>query len=306
MHIWGKAGEGVVAPAISLRYNIFMIEKAIHQPVDYLAIGHLAVDLSPSGPRLGGTVTFAALTARALGMKAGIVTSAGPDAPLGSLEGIPIINIASERSTTFENIETASGRKQLLHHQAAPLTFDHIPQAWRHTAIVHLGPIAGELPSRMPDGLSASLVGVTPQGWMRTWDADGHVQPCIWNEAEALLPDAGAVVLSREDVGGDEGQLERFTHATPVLAVTEGRAGVRLYWHGDQRRFRAPTVAEVDATGAGDIFAAAFFVRLFNTRDPWEAARFATQLASRSVTRSGLDGIPTPQEIQDSMMEVIS
>ena len=37
---------------------------------------------------------------------------------------------------------------------------------------------------------------------------------------------------------------------------------------------------EVDATGAGDIFAAAFFWRLYVTRDPWEAARFATHLAS--------------------------
>jgi sugar/nucleoside kinase (ribokinase family) len=62
---------------------------------------------------------------------------------------------------------------------------------------------------------------------------------------------------------------------------------------------------EVDATGAGDIFAAAFFIRLFSTRDPWEAARFATLIASHSVTRMGLNGIPTPQEIEESMMEVL-
>jgi sugar/nucleoside kinase (ribokinase family) len=61
----------------------------------------------------------------------------------------------------------------------------------------------------------------------------------------------------------------------------------------------------VDATGAGDIFATAFFFRLFATRDPWEAARFATQLATTSVTRSGLEGIPTEDEIQDCMVEVI-
>jgi sugar/nucleoside kinase (ribokinase family) len=64
-------------------------------------------------------------------------------------------------------------------------------------------------------------------------------------------------------------------------------------------------VQEVDATGAGDIFAAAFFVRLYTTHDPWEAARFATLLASYTVTRVGLDGIPTEKEIRECLMEVL-
>jgi sugar/nucleoside kinase (ribokinase family) len=62
----------------------------------------------------------------------------------------------------------------------------------------------------------------------------------------------------------------------------------------------------VDATGAGDIFTAGFFVRLYQTRDPWEAARFATHLAAYSVTRRGLHGIPTHAEIEHCKMEVLS
>lgn len=98
---------------------------------------------------------------------------------------------------------------------------------------------------------------------------------------------------------------ERIAMHTRVLAVTEGAAGCVLYWHGDRRRINAPKIAEVDATGAGDIFAAAFFIRLYATRDPWEAARFATLLASHSVARAGLDGIPTEQEIQSCLVEVL-
>jgi sugar/nucleoside kinase (ribokinase family) len=78
-----------------------------------------------------------------------------------------------------------------------------------------------------------------------------------------------------------------------------------LYWHGDRRRFRAPKMDEVDSTGAGDIYAAAFFTRMYTTRDPWEAARFATQFASYSVTRLGLESIPTQSEIQACLMEVL-
>ena len=88
------------------------------------------------------------------------------------------------------------------------------------------------------------------------------------------------MVISREDVGGDEEWIEVMAHQTRVLAVTEAAAGAVLYWNGDRRRFRAPQVEEVDATGAGDIFAASFFIRLQATRDPWEAARFATQLSA--------------------------
>ena len=44
--------------------------------------------------------------------------------------------------------------------------------------------------------------------------------------------------------------------------------------------------------------------RQFNYRDPWEAARFATQIATCSVTRPGLEGIPTAAEIESCLIEV--
>jgi sugar/nucleoside kinase (ribokinase family) len=53
----------------------------------------------------------------------------------------------------------------------------------------------------------------------------------------------------------------------------------------------------VDPTGAGDIFAAAFFVALQRVGDAWTAARFANCIAARSVTRAGLKSTPTPDEI---------
>ncbi|HUM28048.1 MAG TPA: carbohydrate kinase family protein, partial [Anaerolineales bacterium] len=98
--------------------------------------------------------------------------------------------------------------------------------------------------------------------------------------------------------------VEEMAHQTRILCMTEGELGSVLHWNGDRRRFRPSVMHEVDATGAGDIFAAAFFIRLYATRDPWEAARFATQLAARSVTRVGLNGIPTKDEIEECLMEV--
>ena len=282
-----------------------MLELVSLQPVDYLVVGHIAEDITPTGVQLGGTVSYSALTARALGLRVGIVTSSGDGAPLETLDGIPIVNVPTGHSTTFENIKTESGRRQILHHQAEPIVLDHIPQVWRSTPIIHLAPIAGELDSSLPEKLSGSLLGITPQGWMRVWDENGQVTAKTWENSDQILRHAGAVVMSVEDVNRDLELVEEMAHKTRILCLTEGEAGAVLHWNGDRRRFHPPVMDEVDGTGAGDIFATAFFWRLYTTRDPWAAARFATHLASFSVKRFGLDGIPTKEEIQTCLVEVL-
>jgi pfkB family carbohydrate kinase len=275
------------------------------EPVDYLAIGHVAHDITPEGYRLGGTAAYSALTAQALGLRVGILTSHGPETSLEDLGDIPVHSLPSSQSTTFENIYTKNGRIQYLRAQATRLDLSYIPEVWRSASIIHLGPIADEVDAVLPDGLSPSLLGLTPQGWMRQWDSEGRVSRREWPNADAALARADAVVISREDVNGDDELIEHMAHQARLLVVTESAAGSVLYWNGDRRRFRAPVVTEVDATGAGDVFAAAFFYRLLNTRDPWEATRFATMLASCSVTRPGLEGIASKGEVAVCLIQVL-
>ncbi len=277
------------------------------EKVDYLVIGHFSKDLVPEGSRIGGTAAYAALTARALGLRVGIVSSFNEkDISLEVFADIPIVSSSSKKTTTFSNLETSAGREQILHEYAAAIDFEQIPEIWRRAAIIHLAPIALEMKSQLPQGFSPALLGLTPQGWLREWDEEGRVMPREWSEAEASLNQASATVLSIEDVDDDEELIETFSLASRVLALTEGSEGARLYWNHDLRRFPAYQNGGVtDTTGAGDIFAAAFFIRLYNTRDPWEAARFANCLASKSVTRQGLESIPTKEEIQTCQMEVL-
>jgi hypothetical protein len=275
------------------------------EPIDYLAIGHIAIDQTPEGLCLGGTAVYASLTARALGLRAGVVTCWGAELPLDALQGIPVVSFTAERSTTFENIYTSSeGRIQILHSVAPGLEYYHVPESWRTASVVHLGPVAQEVNPSMARNFPSSFIGVTPQGWLRGWESDGRVYASEWPEAAFVLERAGAAVISLEDVDYDEQRIDEMAASCHVLVVTEGSSGVRLYWNGDVRRFSSPRMTEVDSTGAGDIFAAAFFFRLYATRDPWEAARFAVQLGAISVTRPGLSGIPTPDEIETCTMEV--
>lgn len=282
-----------------------MLPLPVLDPIDYLVIGHITQDITEQGPQLGGTVTYASLTARALGLRVGIVTSWGEEISLGPLSDFPLVNSPAVNSTTFENIASPEGRIQFIYHVANTLDLNLIPEAWLNTPIVHLGPVAQEVEPGLIRRFSNTFVGVTPQGWLRAWNAKGRIGPSEWPEAAFVLQRAGAAVISTEDVEGDEARIEELASACRVLAVTENSEGVRLFWNGDVRRFRAPQMKVVDTTGAGDIFATAFFYRLYATRDPWEAARFATQLAAISVTRYGLDGIPTMDEIQDCLVEVL-
>ena len=274
------------------------------EPVDYLVIGHLTIDQNTDGAILGGTAAYAALTAQALGLRVGVVTSWGEEIQLGKLGEIPIVNIHSPESTVFVNTYQEKKRTQIVKSVAKKMEFEHIPTAWQSSKIVHLGPVAREVNPEMITKFQSTLIGVTPQGWMRDWDEGGNVCVSDWFDA-SVIQNAGAVVLSPEDVDNNEDLIDEIVSSCPVVAVTEAEAGVRLYWNGDVRRFRAPEMQEVDPTGAGDIFASAFFSRLYTTRDPWEAARFANCLSAYSVSRPGLSAIPTAQEIKQSMVEVL-
>jgi hypothetical protein len=276
------------------------------EPVDYLVIGHVTQDIVPGGFRLGGTVSYAALTAKALGLRVGIVTAHAEGLLMPELAGITIVALKDGHSTTFENIQTPAGRIQFVHHVAPTLDLNAVPEIWRNTPIVHIGPVCNETDPKLVTGFPNSLIGLTPQGWFRSWDQNGKVFFTEWKDATFALENASAAVLSIEDVKGNEHLIESMVAHSRVLVVTEGAAGERVYWNGDVRRICPPLEQEIDPTGAGDIFATSFFYRLSKTRDPWEAARFATNFAAQSVTRIGLNGVPTPSEVQKYQLEIVT
>jgi sugar/nucleoside kinase (ribokinase family) len=267
--------------------------------LDYLVIGHVTKDLFNGSYKIGGTATYSAMTARRLGQSVGIVTSKGSDIDLGHLPSdIHISTCPSETSTTFENLYQDGHRQQHLWSQASLLTGSHIPQGWTKSRIVHLGPVAQEVDQRLAGHFPGALLGITPQGWMRRWDNEGRVYPEVWNPSDDLLRRADAVILSREDVGGDMQSVRNYAARTRLLVLTAGWQGATVYHRGQVRSFPAPPMQELDPTGAGDIFATVFLVALHKTADPWLSAQFANCVASHSVERRGLDSIPTVQEIE--------
>ena len=259
--------------------------------IDYLAVGHVTLDLAPSSTIPGGTVTFAARAAQALGCRVAVLTSAASDLDLDAIfPGMATENVPSLTTTTFQNTYRDNRRQQKIFNVAAPIHGRHVPSAWARSPIVHLGPIANEIDSSMVGLFSNSSVGLTPQGWFRRWDEDGHVSQGNWPDAYKTLPLAAAVVLSREDLG-DPSELDEYVKRARLLVLTEQASGCTVYCREEVRHFPVPLVAEVNPTGAGDIFAAAFFIRLHQTHgNPWEAAEFANRVAAASVTQEHIEG----------------
>jgi hypothetical protein len=262
-----------------------------------LIIGHVTKDLVPGGERPGGTAAYAGLTAVAWGATTALVTSCSPECDLSALDGMAIERVLSGRETVFENRYQDGKREQWIRSVAESLGSVHIPQPWLTPAIVHLAPVAGEVKPELLALFPHSLRCVTLQGWMRAVGADGKVRHTIKPEAEEAARRADAAVFSLDDVDGDAAEAERLARMCPACAVTDGAQGCRVFWKGEAQAFRAPTQPEIDPTGAGDIFAAVFFLRLKETGNAWDAARMATVLASDSVTRTGLAGVPPREEI---------
>jgi len=277
-------------------------------PIDFLAIGHLTHDRTPAGFRVGGTVSYSAVTAQRLGRHAGILTrgtlegfrngssNSPPEnvtAPADSpLHGVAIHMLPSAVSTTFSNIYHAGQRTQILEALAQPIEPEDLPAAWAGAAIVLLGPLVREVPPAWVNVFPNALLGVTPQGWMRRWDTAGRVSPTRWDNAAEFLSRADVVILSREDVGGDEAYIAVLAAQARLMIVTDGWHGATIYQGGSCRHVPPRPTQEIDPTGAGDVFATAFLIRLAETADPFTAAQFANVVASMSVEGVGVAGIP--------------
>lgn len=262
---------------------------------EYLSIGHITRDVLPNGGSAsGGTALYTAITAERLGLRAGILTAAA-HLPEHLPARVTVVSAATNRTSTFENRYTATGRQQWLQEEAPPIQLDDIPDSWRAAPLIHLGPVLHECSLEMVDAFPQSRVIVTPQGWMRHWEATLptpiRYQP--WQPDPALLRKLSAVILSIEDVAGDESIPQDFAQHCPIVALTRSAHGATLYLHGQPHSIPARPSVERDPTGAGDVFAAAFLIRLHETDDPIAAATFAADIAGTSVEGPGISAIPT-------------
>jgi sugar/nucleoside kinase (ribokinase family) len=276
---------------------------------DYVTVGHVTVDvladLSPIDPQdgdaeglrqPGGGAFYSALQAARLGLRTLILTRGVPREIEELLEPYRTelrVRIAPAASTTTL-LTRGSGhaRRQRLLAWAGPIA---VPSEL-DTAILHFAPVARETP-RTWDG-RADFIGLTPQGLVREWDRRGDFARVALDGA--LLPErCDAAVLSATEL---ESCAELLPEARgPVVAVTSGARPTTIHVpSGSSLRVPvSPVSGRHDDLGAGDVFAAAFFVALHEGLPPAAAGAFGNAAAAVRIAGAGPDAIGDRRAIRN-------
>lgn len=278
---------------------------------DYLLIGHVSADLTPSGDVvLGGTALYSAITAAHLGARVAILTRGVfgrevegmkvPDLDILVDEGISIVVQEARVPTTFINEYQADRRVQTMPHWAGPIDLRGLPPHWRHAKLVHLGPIADEVDTRQAAGLQSQFLGVTPQGWMRDWPRErgGRVKHIPLRLPGALLGRVDCAIVSIEEIAYSRDVIRQVGERR-LGVVTQGPDGARIVAGGQTFELPGFHLPVKDLTGAGDVFAAGFFLKASDrTVSAQAAGQFASAVASLSLRAVGATGVPSVAEVE--------
>jgi sugar/nucleoside kinase (ribokinase family) len=288
---------------------------------DYTTVGHVTVDVLADGLRRpGGSAFYSALQAARLGRRTLILTQGSPGEIAQLVEPyrdeVELQVLPTPTTTTLAtSVQLATSGRGEQRTQRVLAWAGRIPEVTVDTAILHLAPVARETP-RVWRG-RADFVGITPQGLARAWDEDEH------GEMRSAPPDPGALaggcdalVLSEHERESCAGLISAAGEAGAVVAITAGAqptsivtprgcsspaSGRSLSWPmaPETCRVAVPTVERPrDDLGAGDVFAAAFFVALAEGQPPVQAAAFANAAAAVRVSGVGADAIGDRQAIE--------
>ena len=266
--------------------------------VEFVAVGHVTLDETSRGTRPGGAAYYAAVTARRLGLRVGLLTSFGPDFPRESLPPeIAVVNVPSERTTAFRIRAGRIGqggrtRELAVLGRAADLEAAMLPEEWRNATLGALAPVTGEVDPGFAGAFPETSLVTLPQGWMRQRGRGGILLPQPWEDADLVLPHVQAVVVSLEDIEPFEKEALEWFQQVPVGAVTRGRDGAILFVNGERYGVEADAAVERDAIGAGDVFGTALLIAYHREGNAWDAAAAAACCAAASVEAEGVAGIP--------------
>ncbi len=271
---------------------------------EFVAIGHVTLDRFGDVVRPGGAALYAAVAAARLGLSAGILTSHADDFPLELLPPrIELVSIPAAATTVFEHEQVGGERRLLVRATAQPLGVDDLPEDWHDPELVLLAPVVNEVDGALVTAFEGATLAAEAQGWLRAVAHDGAVHTQTWPSPKGVLSRLQALFLSGADVRGQEAAMTEWVQRVPVAAVTAGARGALLYVNGERYDVRPRRARQVDATGAGDVFAATWLVRYRMSGDPWEAAEAATCAASLAVEANGWSGVPDAAGLEAALKD---
>ena len=306
MELAGRGARNDAAPARSF---------------DYVTVGHVTVDViaAEQTRRPGGGAFYSALQAARLGLRTMILTQGSPPELERLLEPyrkeLELCIFPAPASTTLLTSGSGTTRTQRVLAWAGQIATTVAVDA----AIFHLAPVARETSATWRG--HADFVGLTPQGLARAWHVEsesseaqaGNEQagtaqadaaqgrgivpaplPTDRSSVEKLLPrGCDAVVLSEQERAACAPLLAAAAAGGATIAITAGAGATSVQLpNGEVTKVQAPAVVNPqDDLGAGDVFAAAFFVALHEGQTPARAAAYGNAAAAIRIEGEGANAI---------------
>ena len=291
--------------------------------VEVLHLGSACRDIASDdarGWRLGGGVTYAALTTARLGLRTAAVVGADDLArQAGELDllreaGVDLMVVPLPEGPIYHNIETPTGRVQICVQPGAPLPVQALPESWLGAPGWMIAPVAGEVHDDWAVAIPGSaFVAIAWQGSLRHLVAGQRVTRKAPSPSP-LLHRADLVGASHHDLDPDTPLEALFPLLAPHgrLLITQGHDGGILItladdWHETLRYRSAETDGEIDPTGAGDTFLASLLATVVHRNLGGRQRglldlRVAAAAASLVVEAPGLSGVPDRSAVVRRLM----
>ena len=285
------------------------------------------VDDDPRGWRLGGGVSYAALTLARLGLRVGALIGAdrlaAESRELHVLRdaGVDVAVARLDRGPVFINTETPNGRIQHAPQVSEPVLPSALPAGWGSAHAWLFGPVAAELPDAWADvPADDALVALGWQGLLRV---------LVAGEPVTQHPPGPSPIVARADlvgVGSDdvdpatpEASLVALLRPGATMLLTDGaQGGLAIDVAPDgtpgRRRRWPPVPAErfVDPVGAGDTFLAGVFAARIDPAllgpdaGPDDDLLVGAAAASLILEGPGMVGVPTREAVLRRLRTVTS
>lgn len=263
-------------------------------------VGPVSWDVVGDHRRPGGTALYAARLCDALEVTAHVLHTGEVEEALGLLDAHQSHRLGSSTLTLRHDVANGQREQSLLQPALHTLTPDDVPEGWPRPLTLILGPLLSEDVDVVAfvDEFPEAQVGIIAQGLQRAVLPDGRIAHRA--QPSSALIDAArpnvSVFLSDEEVRlWPVGAIEHLAVRAGRVVVTHGAKGATVYDRLGSRLISPVEAVEVDATGAGDVFAAAFILTIRAGEE--FAGRFAAASAAAAVEVQGPGALPSLREI---------
>jgi len=268
----------------------------------FLVIGNFTKDTIRTGNKeidtFGGTASYGSITAKKLGCDTYVLSRGNHELDdwIRSLtsQGIKVELEESENVSHFINDYRDGERKQFCTSDAGKIDFKDLGKM----DIIHIGPVFGEvtLDCIKKARKKAKILSLDAQGFIRLSDKEKIITK-FWDERSEFLKYVDLVKINRiesklvsKKTNYEEVCKEVTELGAKIVELTLKERG-SIVFSDKVHNIPAYRTDLIDKTGAGDVYATAFAIRYFETKDVLESGLFASAAASFVVEDFGTKNI---------------